>query len=69
MSFTYHWWYRTPLEFVKRELGFACHTIIDWASFCREVCVDQVMNSSTKIGGVGVLVESDESKFWKIIDY
>ncbi|EFX60123.1 hypothetical protein DAPPUDRAFT_19746, partial [Daphnia pulex] len=38
---------------------------IDWANFCREVAEDIVINNSEKIGGVGVVVEIDESKFGK----
>ncbi|GBN81746.1 hypothetical protein AVEN_191938-1, partial [Araneus ventricosus] len=34
-------------------------------SFCRQVHVDMLVNNSAKLGGVGVVVEIDESKFGK----
>lgn len=40
-------------------------TDVDWASFCREVCEVTVMNESERIGGPGIVVEIDESKFAK----
>lgn len=38
---------------------------IDWYNFCREVSEDVVINNSEKIGGFGITVEIDESKFGK----
>lgn len=35
----------------------------DWASFSREVVFDHVITRGTPIGGEGVIVEIDESKF------
>ncbi|GBN92595.1 hypothetical protein AVEN_106849-1 [Araneus ventricosus] len=40
-------------------------TVVDWKSFCREVCVDMIIRDSKKLGGVGHVVEIDESKFGK----
>ncbi|GBN63190.1 hypothetical protein AVEN_187051-1 [Araneus ventricosus] len=41
-------------------------TVVDWKSFCREVCVDRLLKDSKEIlGGVGMIVEIDESKFSK----
>ena len=40
-------------------------TIVDWYSFCREVCSVFVERHSQKIGGPGMIVEIDESKFGK----
>ncbi|KZS14205.1 Uncharacterized protein APZ42_020486, partial [Daphnia magna] len=40
-------------------------TPIDWYNFCREVSEDIVINNFEKIGGVGITVEIDESKFGK----
>lgn len=40
-------------------------TDVDWASFCREVCEVTVMNESERIGGPGIVVQIDESKFAK----
>jgi len=41
-------------------------TIADWLSFCREVCLETVSRETpTLIGGSGLTVEIDESKFGK----
>lgn len=50
---------------MNREYGFTNRTLVDWHSFCREVAIDTVMENSEKIGGKGVIVEIDESKFGK----
>ncbi|GBN22208.1 hypothetical protein AVEN_10400-1 [Araneus ventricosus] len=37
-------------------------TVVDWKSFCREVCVDRlVKDSKEELGGVGMIVEIDET--------
>ncbi|KAK4007537.1 hypothetical protein OUZ56_012695 [Daphnia magna] len=48
------------------SLDLAHGTPIDWYNFCREVSEDVVINNSEKIGGFGITVEIDESKFGKI---
>ena len=42
------------------------HTTVDWYNYCREICV-LVLNDEDveRIGGVGKIVEIDESKFGK----
>jgi len=41
-------------------------TIADWLSYCREVCLETVAKEGPKlIGGAGLTVEVDESKFGK----
>ncbi|CAI6358935.1 unnamed protein product [Macrosiphum euphorbiae] len=47
------------------ELEISRHTIVDWSNFCREVMYDGLVAHKVKIGGVGVEVEIDESKFGK----
>ena len=49
----------------RKEYHFSDRTLVDWASFCREVAIDQVLEHPTKIGDPGKLVEIDESKFGK----
>jgi len=39
--------------------------LTDWGRFCREVAIDEVMNTPQKIGGPRIVVEIDESKFGK----
>ena len=41
-------------------------TVIDWYNYCREVSADRIMNHHAgQIGGPGMTVEIDESKFGK----
>jgi hypothetical protein len=47
----------------------ATHTIVDWCSFCREVCEQHLIDHPTVIGGLdencqSKTVEIDESKFF-----
>ena len=46
----YNWWYKIPATVLKLEFGFSDHTMVDWASYCREVAIDQVFTQSEKIG-------------------
>ena len=62
---TYLWWYDLTNPIATSEYGFASHTVCDWASFCREVAIDAMIVNSKKIGGPGIIVEIDESKFGK----
>ena len=48
---------------IKHELGLAESTVVDWDSFCREVCEITMFENSEKLGGEGKFVQIDESKF------
>ncbi|KFM59040.1 hypothetical protein X975_26845, partial [Stegodyphus mimosarum] len=50
---------------VMQEVKVHEHAVVDWFMFCREVCMTTVINDSVPIGGKGVIVEVDESKFGK----
>ena len=52
-------------RFLERELSMSSHTVVDWSSFCREVCVYWVERGSQMLGGQGVIVEIDEAKLGK----
>jgi len=52
-------------NFIKTELGLSNATVVDWSSFCREVCVYWLEKCSQVLGGHGVVVEIDEAKFGK----
>jgi transposase-like protein len=39
------------------------HTAVDWSNFCREVAYDHVQDHQQPLGGPGLTVEIDESKF------
>ena len=52
-------------KYVQSELGLSKTTVNDWCSFIREVVVHWVLSHKRQIGGVGEVVEIDESKFGK----
>ena len=54
-----------PLENCSAECKVNKSTAVDWASFCREVLEHAFLNEEEKLGGVGKIVEIDESKFGK----
>ena len=48
------------------EKTLSTATIADWLSYCREVCLKTIVKETPKlIGGAGLTVEIDESKFGK----
>ncbi|GBN17481.1 hypothetical protein AVEN_112070-1 [Araneus ventricosus] len=68
LMITYLWAKKTSNEWIVNELSVSEPTVADWKSFCREVCVDMLVNESKEmemLGGVDVVVEIDESKFGK----
>ncbi|GBM95020.1 hypothetical protein AVEN_29382-1 [Araneus ventricosus] len=65
LIFTYLFVKKTSNEWIVDELNVSEPTVVDWKSFCREVCVDMIIRGSKKLGGVGHVVEIDESKFGK----
>jgi hypothetical protein len=54
-------------EMMRNDLGLSSNTIVDWCNFCRELCSIylETCPGSQSIGGPGVIVEIDESKFGK----
>ena len=59
----YLWTQRFTNAKIQHELKLSPQTIIEWTAFFREVCLNDVFNSSEQIGGKGIEVEIDESKF------
>ena len=58
------WWRFIPATVVRREYGFSSQTTTDWANYCREVAIEIMLGEEkAKLGGEGVTVEIDESKF------
>ena len=56
------------VKLASEELGLNKSTIIDWYRFCRDILFfhyENDQNSQEKIGGVGSIVEIDESVFSK----
>lgn len=48
---------------IGHELSIGHQSCVDWASFCREVCLVAFMDNPQMLGGEGRTVEIDESKF------
>lgn len=51
-------------DLCEKNLGLPAPTVVDWKSFCSEVCLNWLDNQEA-IGGPGKVVEIDESKFGK----
>ncbi|GBN59181.1 hypothetical protein AVEN_88712-1 [Araneus ventricosus] len=65
LCLTYMWVNRMTKESIMNDLDLASQTVTDWMNFCREVCEDECLAFDGRIGGVGKIVEIDESKFGK----
>ncbi|GFX23180.1 putative transposase-like protein [Trichonephila clavipes] len=52
--------------FVVNDLKVNKNTVVDWYMFCHEVCMLACVKESAKLGGVGEIVEIDESLFGKM---
>ena len=56
----------TSVKFCEKQLDISIATTVDCNSYMREVCVAVITNQEKKlIGGVGKIVEIDESLFSK----
>ena len=62
-KFIYFWTLKYMQDIVHYEMGISAPTVIDFYNFCREVCTILIEDESEQIGGVGKIVEVDESKF------
>ncbi|KAF8792964.1 hypothetical protein HNY73_004498 [Argiope bruennichi] len=65
LCLTYMWLNRMRRESIVNDLNVSPRTVTDWMNFCRGVCEDACLAFDGKIGGVGKIVEIDESKFGK----
>ncbi|XP_026825347.1 uncharacterized protein LOC113561918 [Ooceraea biroi] len=52
-------------HFLCTELQLSEPTVVDWISFCREVCIDWSKTNSTIPRGPNTIVEIDEAKIGK----
>ena len=62
---TYCWIERYANKQTARLARVSPNTVTDWMNFCREVCMEVCVDESTSLGGVGKIVEIDESMFGK----
>jgi len=66
LRFIYYWAYEEcSQKKIKRELGLQNETITDWKIFLREVCILKLIANPVILGGVGRVVQIDESLFIK----
>ena len=61
----YLWSQAFSVDEIVHELALSKKTVIEWCFFLRESCLTTVMDKSQQIGGNGIEVEIDESKFGK----
>lgn len=62
LKFTYTWVWRYEQQFIMSECRIGlCSTIVDWCNFAREVSDTILETECGPIGGVGKIVEIDES--------
>ena len=52
-------------KLVCDDFSFSSKTVVDWFRFCRELCVSHFESQQTMIGGVGTVVEIDETHIVK----
>ena len=65
LELIYLWSQGFSLSEIMHELKLSNKTVIEWTTFIRDCCSCVVMDSSEQIGGNGIEVEIDESKFGK----
>ena len=61
----YCWANNYTIQQIIHEVGCSEKTVSEWCSFMRESCMSIMLDSSEQIGGPGIEVEIDESKFGK----
>ena len=61
----YLWSQSFSVDEIIHELKLSKKTVVEWTNFFRECCLTIMLENSEKIGGNGVEVEIDKSKFGK----
>ena len=68
IRFVYKWLLGTPRHSMVTQLGGSSETHADWHNYLTEVvsvCMDRRSERARQIGGPGIIVQIDESKFGK----
>jgi transposase-like protein len=65
MKLTYWWCRGVEQETMRFEVDVSGNTVVDWDSFCREICEVNYLECKEKVGGPDKRVQIDESKFGK----
>jgi hypothetical protein len=61
MLFLHLWGKGYSEKLIVDDFDFSQKTVIDWSRFCRELCVYEIENDNSMIGGTGTTVEIDET--------
>ncbi|GFX45884.1 uncharacterized protein TNCV_3607451 [Trichonephila clavipes] len=59
------WVRKANRDFISFELNDIKKAVMDWMSFCREVCMEMYVYESSMLGGSDVIIEINESMFSK----
>ena len=67
VDFVYHWLLGTKHKTIEKALGMSSSSTADWANYLQEACAGDLLSNDEdgKIGGPGIVVQIDESKFRK----
>ena len=65
LEMAYLWAHSFSTNEMIHKLKISKKTVIEWSLFFRECCFSRIIDESTPIGGLGIEVEIDESKFGK----
>jgi hypothetical protein len=66
LLFAYLWLLKTPIQSIMMQIGgMSSETAANWNSFLYELVAWDMETMECKIGGEGIVVEIDESKFGK----
>ena len=66
VEFCYLWLNDVKCTRILKQLGMSSRTVTDWGNYLREAVANDIENSNDfMIGGPGMTVEIDESKFGK----
>ena len=65
LELMYLWSQSFTVDEIIHELKLSKKTVIEWTTFFRECCMTTMIDNSQQIGGNGIEVEVDESKFGK----
>lgn len=65
----YHWAIQTRVKDVSDITGVSGTTIVKYFKTIRELCIEDLNKSELKLGGLGRIVEIDESLFAKVKHY
>ncbi len=63
LELSYWWANGASVTRAMHETGHSSRTVVDWYNFHRDVCAQYFLDHPVVVGGVGKVVEIDESKF------